>query len=301
MVSVIVPIYKALKYLPSLMKSLNEQTISHELILVSSGFDEETESILAKSAARVVYIKKEDFNHGRTRNLGVSLASNETVIFLTQDALPASETTLEVLVRSLYGSDNNAMAYGRQLPREDSDPFGTYARLINYPEKSLIKDKSLIPKMGIRTCSCSNSFAAYKKKFLVGIGGFPETTILGEDVSVAARFILNGKSVAYAAEATVYHSHNYTVFDEFKRYFDIGAFHEDQKDVLRPFNQAEYEGIKYMINESKYLIENGYFFLIPQQFIRLVAKYAGYKLGRVEKNIPLSMKRRISMHSTYWQ
>jgi rhamnosyltransferase len=91
------------------------------------------------------------------------------------------------------------------------------------------------------------------------------------------------------------------VIEEFKRYFDIGAFHKDQQDVLRPFSQAEYEGIKYMVNESRYLIENGHFSLIPQQFVRLVAKYAGYKLGWAEKTIPLSLKRSMSMHSTYWQ
>lgn len=45
----------------------------------------------------------------------------------------------------------------------------------------------------------------------------------------AAKAILAGYQVAYAADAVVRHSHNYKPLEEFKRYFDIGVFHAQEK------------------------------------------------------------------------
>ena len=207
MVSVVIPTYNAATHLSALLKRLREQTLSHELILIDSESDESTQQVFRDEKVDVVRIKKSDFNHGTTRNLGIQLAQYDKVIFMTQDALPASTETLQKLVEILDSRQDIAMAYGRQLPYPETGMFGQFARKNNYPSVSLIKTREMIPQMGIKTCSCSNSFAIYKKQDLLKIGGFPSDTILGEDVSVAARFILQGKAVAYCAEAEVFHSH----------------------------------------------------------------------------------------------
>ena len=301
MVSVIIPTYNASAHLPLLLQRLREQTITHELILIDSESDKATQQIFTDQYIDVVRIPKAEFNHGGTRNLGLQLAKHDTVIFMTQDALPELATTLQTLVDCLYSHDDIAMAYGRQLPYPETGTFGHFARLINYPAQSVIKTKALIPQMGIKTCSCSNSFAAYRKSALLAIGGFPTDTILGEDVSVAARFILQDKALAYCAESAVYHSHDYTVSEEFKRYFDIGVFHREQQAVLSEFSQAESEGAKYIIHEWQYLKRTGQLALIPAQVIRTVAKYVGYKLGRIEHKLPVGVKRKISMHRSFWK
>lgn len=56
------------------------------------------------------------------------------------------------------------------------------------------------------------------------MGGFPEDVIGSEDAYVAARMLLGGYAVRYATTAEVYHSHDYSVLEEFRRYFDIGVF-----------------------------------------------------------------------------
>lgn len=301
MVSVIIPTYNAAAYLPDLIQSLRQQSQPHELLFIDSQSDEATQRIFDQENVRVIPIRKEEFNHGTTRNLGAQLAQYDTVVFMTQDALPASTKTLQYLVEMLHSRADIALAYGRQLPHSQTGTFGRFARLMNYPAQSLIKTKALIPKMGIKTCSCSNSFAAYRKVDLWNVGGFPSDTIFGEDVSVAARFILQGKAVAYCAEAAVYHSHDYTLLEEFKRYFDIGVFHQEQRDVLSKFTQAESEGLRYVLEEWKYLARNGRLRLIPVQLIRSVAKYVGYKLGSWERLLPTNVKRRISMHPAFWK
>lgn len=300
MVSVVIPTYNAAAFLPPLLRQLREQTLLHELIIIDSESDELTQRVFDEEELDVVRIKKSEFNHGTTRNLGVQLANYETVVFMTQDALPTSHETLQHLVTMLHSRDDIAMAYGRQLPYPETGAFGRFARLTNYPAQSVIKTKELIPIMGIRTCSCSNSFAAYRKADLLSVGGFPVDTILGEDVSVAARLILKGKGLAYCAEAEVFHSHNYTVSEEFKRYFDIGVFHQEQRYVLNEFTQAESEGFKYVVKEWQYLLRNGYTMLIPAQLIRTMAKYIGYRLGSWERYLPVSLKRKISMHRSFW-
>ncbi|PHK32855.1 family 2 glycosyl transferase [Nostoc linckia z16] len=300
MLSVIIPTYNAASYLPLLLTKLREQTIAHELIIIDSESTDGTRELLKGDNIRLVPIPKASFNHGATRNLGLQLATFDTVVFMTQDALPASPATLEKLVAMIHSRDDIAMGYGRQLPYPDTGIFGRFARIMNYPEQSVVKTKALIPSMGIKTCSCSNSFAAYRKADLESVGGFPSDTILGEDVSVAARFILQGKGVAYCADAEVFHSHDYTVTEEFKRYFDIGVFHHEQRAVLSEFSKAESEGFKYVLEEWQYLRRNGLLTLIPAQIVRTVAKYIGYKIGRAEERFPAALKRRISMHPGFW-
>ena len=300
MVSLVIPTYNAEAFLPTLLQRLREQSQPHELIIIDSESDEATQRVFEQEQLQVVRIKKQSFNHGTTRNLGLDLARYETVVFMTQDALPASPDTLKKLVDMLYSRPDVAMAYGRQLPYPQAGMFGRFARLMNYPAQSLIKNKALIPVMGIKTCSCSNSFAGYRKADLVAVGGFPTDTILGEDVSVAARFILQGKAIAYCAEAEVFHSHDYTLSEEFRRYFDIGVFHQEQQMVLKEFQQAETEGMKYVLQEWRYLRQEGSIHLIPAQLVRTVAKYTGYKLGRHQAQIPVKMKRLFSMHRSFW-
>jgi rhamnosyltransferase len=71
----------------------------------------------------------------------------------------------------------------------------------------------------------------------MAVAGFPEKLILGEDMVVAARMLQAGWSVAYVSDAQVYHSHGYTIAQEFKRYFDIGVMHQDQAWILQEFGK----------------------------------------------------------------
>ena len=301
MVSVIIPIYNAAPYLKLLLESLSRQTMEHELVIIDSGSTDGSLEILKDFGVRYHSIEKSAFNHGGTRNMGVSLASCEDIIMLTQDAYPVDDNVIATLVNSLYNGTDIGMAYGRQIAYPDADVMSTYARLSNYPAISTVKSKADIPKLGIRTCHCSNSFAAYKKSMLKAVSGFPTDTILGEDVVVAARLIQSGFSLVYCAEARVVHSHNYTVGEEFRRYFDIGAFHKQQKTLLKDFHRAESQGAEYVVNEWKYLIQNGYASLIPAQLLRTILKYLGYRFGRTHDYLSDTMKERMSMHPLFWR
>ena len=105
--------------------------------------------------------------------------------------------------------------------------------------------------------------------------------------------------MAYVAEAQVYHSHNYTVKEEFKRYFDIGVFHSDNDWIFEKFGRAESEGVKYLKSELSYLLKNNAL-LLPKSGISLLAKWLGYKAGLLHDLFPNQLNRLLSMHSNFW-
>jgi len=225
--SIIIPTLNAGGCLPPLLGKLKEQSIKpDEILIIDSSSEDNTKMIAESFGARVIAVERKDFDHGGTRNLGVRYAKSDIIVFLTQDALPADEYAIENLIKPFCNDNQNIGAtYGRQLPRQGSNPIEAYARLFNYPPASLIKTIADIPNLGIKTTFMSNAFAAYQRAALQSIGGFPVNTILGEETYVASKLLLSNWKIAYCADAKVYHSHNYSHIEEFQRYFDTGVVH----------------------------------------------------------------------------
>lgn len=249
---------------------------------------------------KLLRIALKDFNHGGTRNMALQHlpSGTEVVVFMTQDALLASPDAFQLLL-SAFDDPSVACAFGRQLPHTDATPLAAHARLFNYPATSRTLSMADQPQLGIKTCFFSNSFAAYRLVDLLAVGGFPSDVTLGEDMSVAARMLMAGKRVAYVAEACVYHSHNYTVAQEFRRYFDTGVFHARSSWLLKTFGEAGGEGIRFLLSETKYLSRRAPSWLFTAA-LHTFAKWIGYKLGRQETYLPLRLKRLFSMHKGYW-
>ncbi|MCK4537042.1 MAG: glycosyltransferase family 2 protein, partial [Desulfuromonadales bacterium] len=252
------------------------------------------------SGFEVVEIANSEFDHGGTRQMGVGLLSDcDIIICVTQDAILADENALENIV-ACFSDEKVGAAYGRQLPRIGAEPFEAHARLFNYSPENVIKTFADRRELGIKTVFISNSFAAYRKKALAEVGGFPVNAILSEDTFVAAKMLLTDWKVAYCADATVYHSHDYTFRQEFKRYFDVGVFHGRESWIREQFGQAEGEGLRFMASEISYLWPK-HAYLIPSSLLRCLFKYLGYKLGSREQYLPLSMKVKMSMNLNYWK
>jgi len=191
-------------------------------------------------------------------------------------------------------------AYGRQLPHAEAKALGVHARIYNYPSQSQVKTLADVPRLGIKTPFISNSFAAYRREVLEAVGGFPCDVILAEDMVVAARMLMRGWHIAYCAEATVYHSHDYGMLAEFRRYFDTGVLHAREKWLLGIFGKAEGKGKEFVLSERRYLSQNAPW-LIPAALMRTVLKYLGYRLGLNEAILPDALKPFLSMNRGYWR
>lgn len=96
---------------------------------------------------------------------------------------------------------------------------------------------------------------------------------------MAARLLLNGRRIAYVANASVYHSHDYSVQEEYWRYYATGQFHARHPWLLEEFGGAVGEGGRFFMSEARYLLEHAPH-LLPAAVVRTVAKFLGYRLGR---------------------
>lgn len=282
-------------------KAIREYSPQDILVqVIDSGSTDKTVDYAKDQGFELISINSKDFNHGATRNLAVDLHKDkyDIVIFLTQDALP-TPFFVEKIIKA-FDDPMVSCAYGRQLPHSDANPIAKHARLFNYTNNSYTSSIRDVPSMGLKTVFISNSFAAYRITSFEKIGGFPSNTILSEDMYFAAKSVLNGYKVAYIAEAMVRHSHNYSLTEEFKRYFDIGVFHADQPWIRNDFGGAGGEGKRFLISEFLYLIKSNPLYLFRACALNAL-KITGYKLGQSYNKLPPSIVKKLSMHKRYWK
>lgn len=277
-VSIIIPTYNAGKEFEKLALMIKKQTVNiNQVLVIDSTSTDETVKIANKYGFTVEIIPKSEFGHGKTRQYAIKKTNTEIVVFLTQDALLYDEFSIENLVQCLISEEKIAAVYGRQIPYADTGILGKFARLFNYPETSKINTFEDRKEKGIKTTFFSDSFSAYKKTYLMKIGGFPLEVNFSEDTYVAGKLLKAGYKTAYCAEAKVFHSHNLSLIQEYKRYKEIGKFYRQEKWLLETFGKAEGEGLKFVISEAKYLVENGKFYYLPIAFLHNVVKYLGYR------------------------
>jgi rhamnosyltransferase len=193
-----------------------------------------------------------------------------------------------------------AASYGRQIPKEDANPVERFVRSFNYPCGELVKGMDDLPRLGVKTFFFSNACSAIKKNAFEEVGGFPDRTIMNEDMFLAAKLIMKGYKIAYQPDAVVYHSHNYSLAMQFKRYFDIGVFFNRNR-WIRDLVNSESEGIRYLKEEIQFLSANRQKNWIPYALTDTAIRFLGYTVGLLEKRLPLYLKKRVSYNKGFWE
>ena len=296
---VIVPILNAEATLVKQIEQLKFQSIDNEILLIDSESSDKSVDIAKMKKITFKQIFRADFNHATTRNLALQ-KEVDFYLFMTQDALPYDDKLVENLLKP-FDDEDVVVSYARQIPYEDADMIEKFARETNYPSVSVVKSKESLKEMGIKTFFCSNSCAMYRASYFKKKGGFTEGLIMNEDMDFAARAILDGKKVAYVAEAKVWHSHCYTAKDLFKRYFDIGIFFKTNRwiqDEVDKYSSTESTGIKQATKELVYLWQNAPL-SIPKSVFFSLTKYVAYKLGYHYDRLPMPLVKRFSSHTNF--
>jgi rhamnosyltransferase len=298
-VACVIPTYNGKDDLERLLDSLQKQTAAFELFIVDSSSSDGTAELARSRCSNVLSIPSHEFNHGGTRQLMVERNPGYDVyVFLTQDAYLEDPQAIEKIV-SPFAYAKVAAVCGRQLPHLDANALAKHARAFNYPESSRVKTLADSQELGIKTAFMSNSFAAYRGEALMEIGGFPNHVIFAEDMYVAAKMLQTGWKVAYEGNASCRHSHNYTITEEFRRYFDMGVFHAREPWIRETFGGAGGEGLRYVKSELKFLGASG-LFLWPSAIIRNACKLIAYKLGQKERALSIGLKKKLGMYKRYW-
>lgn len=271
----------------------------HVLVVDSESADDSA-AVARDSGFELLPIAARDFDHGGTRQMAALRCSDfDVLVYLTQDAELAEPDALGALLRA-FDDAQVAVAYGRQLPRRAAGPIEAHARLFNYPAGSQRRTLADARRLGMKAAFSSDSFCAYRRADLLAVGGFPDRVIVSEDMLVAARVLQAGRAVAYVAEACVVHSHDYTIAQEFRRYFDIGVLHARHEWLLHDFGKPEGEGRRFVLSEWRFLGRRAPW-LLPAAGLRTLGKWLGYRLGRAHRRIPPAWCRRLSMQPAHWR
>ncbi len=287
---------------PQWIKGIQSQTVAAgRYLVIDSGSEDHTVALAKASGLEVVPIDPTDFNHGGTRQMAAELCPDaELLVYLTQDALLKQPDSLETILARFDGDAQVGMAYGRHVPRMGANLLEVHARQFTYPAQDSIRDRSSFRSMGYRAAFSSDVYAVYRAQALRSIGGFPQHIIVSEDSYVAARLLLAGWKAVYAAESRVEHSHQYSLLQVFRRYFDVGVFHASEQPLMNAVGTPDREAWVYVRSLIRFLgIHRKR--LLPLAALQTLVKLLGFRLGKRYRRLPAWLCATISVQKAYWK
>lgn len=265
-----------------------------EVIAIDSGSTDGTLEILRRFPLRLEQIPPEAFHHSRTRNFASGLASGKILVFLSQDAVPASDDWLSNMVDN-FDDPGVGAVYGRQFPKAGSSLERQDALDTIYGTRKVIKDPAHRNGMGYRFYHFSDVNAAIRRSVWEAVR-FPEDLRVFEDLGIAKRILDHGWKIVYEPNSAVFHSHSHTSVGLFKRYFDIGYTLKrlqiwdapgTRKSMLR-------DGWKLLRNKASRVGDRDSRRLASEGIQQDIAKSVGLFLGLNQNFLPLVVKRRLS-------
>ncbi len=210
LVSIIIRTLNEAKYLGELLTSIQKQHCEHfevEVVIIDSGSNDETLEIATRYECRITKIEKKDFTFGKSLNMGSSFSRGSILVYISGHCVPESRYWLSNLINPIL-TRRAGYSYGRQIGRDttkysESKIFDKY-----FPERSKFKQSGFF---------CNNANAAISREVWESYL-FNETITGLEDMELGKRYCESGASIAYVAEACVYHIHDETWTQTRRRY-----------------------------------------------------------------------------------
>lgn len=247
-----------------------------QVVVVDSGSTDGTPAIARSYPVELVEIPSEEFGHGRSRNLAARHARAPVLAFLGGDSLPASRHWLRELVTPL-SNPRVAAVYGRQLPQAWANPMEVYFLNTRYPERSRVQRAGPRPTMDAGWFSTVN--AALRREVWEALP-FADVPV-AEDSQWAVRVLRAGWDLAYASEAAVYHTHNYTLGAAWRRYYRLGQMGTRSYLAGERFGPLALagRGARYLLGECGHLLARGQGRWIPYALLYEGVKGAALMAG----------------------
>ena len=301
-VDVIIPVYKPGKEWEKQIYLLEKQTYPIRYIRVMNTGKENWDPLYENRSSKmqVTHVTEKEFDHGGTRDQAARMSDADYLLFMTQDAIPEGTDLVEKLVNAMEQEEDIRVAYARQLPAEGCGLAEQYTRKFNYPPVNCVKRQKDLPSLGIKTYFCSNVCAMYERKTYLELGGFVKKTIFNEDMIFAGNLIKYGYAIAYAADAKVIHSHNYTFLQQFHRNFDLAVSQADHPEIFAGV-RSEGEGIRLVKKTALWLCRQGKPWLVVGLIWNSGWKYLGYLLGKRYRRLPEKVVLLCTMNKKYWK
>ncbi len=279
-VEIICPIYNGKDYIEALDKSLKRQKnvkidkISYILTESTDG----SEDILKRIGATYTTVKKQDFSHSLTREQVAMKSTSDILVFITMDVDIRADDWLEKLIAPIIKGEV-AATFSRQLTKYNN--IEKYTREKNYPEESYIVDKSSLDTMGMRAFFFSDASSSIKTEVFKKLNGYDGKVLpTNEDQYIAYKMITNGYKIKYCSDSVVYHSHNFTLKQMYKRYYDTGVFYK-QENYLDKYGTNKTGGglAKYILKRA---IEEKKIKVLVRFVPDMAARFIGMKMGKLK-------------------
>ena len=227
--SVLIPVKNGGALLGEVLDAIHAQKAPwpFEVRIVDSGSSDGSVELARSRGVDVVTIPPKEFGHGRTRNMFAAASSGEFLVFLTQDAKPATDEWLVNLVEGCDADPAVAGAFGphRAYPQarhithrelqEHFAGFGDGVTLVRIDDEERFKSDAGY-RQYLHFFSSNNSClrrSVWEKIPLPDVA-------FAEDQTWALQIVKAGYSKAFVPKAVVFHSHDFGVWETFQRNFD---------------------------------------------------------------------------------
>lgn len=277
-VDIICPLYNARNYIMDLHQNIKKQKNVKVLSInyVVTKTNDNIEEILESLDCNYEMIEREEFSHSLTRERMANKCKADIIVFITQDVIIKSESWLKNLIKGIEENECEA-AFSRQICTNST--IEKYTRERNYPDKSYVKTKEDIRKMGINAFFFSDASSAVKREIFVELNGYDGKNFpTNEDMYLAYKLLTNGYRIKYCADSEVEHSHKFTFKQLYKRYYDTGVFFSQNKYLNNyKVNQAGGGMAKYVLKRA---IQDKNFTVLIRFVPDMAARYIGMKMGK---------------------
>lgn len=277
-VDIICPLYEAENYILNLNDSLlkQENVNINKIQYVLTKSKDNSEKILKENKLNYILIDKKDFSHSLTREKEAMKSKSDIIVFISQDIVIENTDYLYNLVNPIINGEANA-CYSRQLTKFDN--IEKYTRESNYPDKSIIKTKDDIEKLGLKTFFFSDASSAVNTKVFKKLNGYDGKNLpINEDMYFAYKLIMNGYKIKYCADSVCYHSHNFKLKELYNRYKLTGKFFKENSYIDNFGTNKSGGGL------AKYILKRAIKDKNIKVLIRFVpdmaARYIGMKVGK---------------------
>lgn len=237
--TVFIPTYNAGPEFQKVLDAVTTQVtdFKYDVLLIDSGSSDETVSLAARyrdKNVRIETIDKADFQHGRTRNLGIERSDGQFVALITQDACPLNKFWLAHLISGFDYGPRVAGVIGRHQAYPDHDEF------TKRDISEMFDNLSLLPKVidrenglpsfmypgsrdwGMLMRFYSDNNSAMSREVWMQ-HPYPEVD-WGEDQLWAEEILRLGFQKAYVDSAVVYHSHSFDLGHQYSVSVTEGRF-----------------------------------------------------------------------------
>ena len=309
--TVVIPTKNAMPNFSAVLSSVLSQKTpwKFDVLVVDSGSKDGTDTYAeAFENVRVLRIPPSEFGHGRTRNFAISNTISPFVAMITHDAQPFDENWLLNLVEPFERDPAIAGVFGRHVAWDSASPFTKRdldRHFSGFLSQPLIVNRNTDPqryssdegwRQFLHFFSDNN---ACLRRTVWERFPYPEVDF-AEDQAWAKLIIERGWSKCYSPNATVYHSHDYAVFERLQRAFDEArSFHRDFGYNLAPSVISAVRSIvglsaRDVLFTLRSGLRNDCLMSLPKQILLNFMLIAGHYLGNRHRRLPESLQKSLS-------